>query len=71
MIRALEAENWMPEQAMTSDEWMVWRHSDRSDRVLVNPDWQDFWEDDPIFRCLCRDMGLTQDELATLLQSPL
>ena len=68
VVRALEAEGWMPEQAMASDEWMVWRRADG--RVLMNPEWEAFWEDDSIFRCLCRDMALTPDELVTLLESP-
>lgn len=60
-------EGWSPEAARSSDEWAVYRHPDRDGRVLVNPDWEKFYEGDAIFKCLCRDMGLTPDDLVRLL----
>jgi hypothetical protein len=68
VVRVLENEGWMPEET-ASDEWMVWRHASSNARVLVNPHWAAIWEDDAIFRCLCRDLGLSAEELVALLES--
>ena len=68
VVRALEELGWMPEET-ASDEWMVWRHVGSNGRVLVNPYWESIWEGDAVFRCLCRDIGLSAEELVALLQS--
>ena len=68
VMRVLEEQGWMPEET-ASDEWMVWRHPSSTDRVTINPHWESFWEDDPIFRCLCRDLGLSAEQLLALLES--
>lgn len=31
--------------------------------IPINPDWDAIWDDDPIFRCLQRDLGLSRGEL--------
>ena len=67
IIAALEAEGWVPEET-ASDEWMVWRRIGTDTRVLMNPHWERVWEGDPIFRTLCRDMGLSPEELVALLE---
>jgi len=58
----------MPEET-AADEWMIWRRIGSDTRVLVNPYWERIYENDPIFSCLCRDMGIDAEELATLLES--
>jgi hypothetical protein len=35
--------------------------------VPVNPDWTAIWDDDPVFRCLQRDLGLSRRRLLTSL----
>lgn len=35
--------------------------------IPINPSWTDIWDDDPIFRCLRRDLGLSRAELRTRL----
>lgn len=65
--RALISEGWTPEAAHSSDKWAVYRHPERDGRVLVNPDWEAFYEGDAIFKCLCRDMNITPDDLVRLL----
>jgi len=67
-VRALVLEGWSPEAAQSPDEWAVYRHPDKDGRVLVNPGWEAFWEDDAIFRCLCRDLAVSPDELVRLLR---
>jgi hypothetical protein len=69
VVALLEAQGWTPEQPTRSDEFQIWRLMGGETRVPVNPDWREFWEDDPIFRCLCRDLDLSADELVNLLQS--
>lgn len=68
VVRALEMGGWTPEGSETQDEWLVFRHPIKPGRVPVNPDWERFWEGDSIFRCLCRDLELTPDELVQFLQ---
>jgi len=68
-VAVLEALGWTPEQPTRSDEFQIWRRLDGDARVPVNPEWGTFWEDDPIFRCLCRDLEVTADELVGWLQT--
>jgi hypothetical protein len=35
--------------------------------VPVNPNWEAIWDDDPIFRCLRRDLGFSRGKLRTYL----
>lgn len=35
--------------------------------VPINTDWEQIWDDDPTFRCLARDLGLSRGELRTRL----
>jgi hypothetical protein len=35
--------------------------------IPVNPAWDWIWDDDPIFRCLQRDLGLSRGKLRTRL----
>jgi hypothetical protein len=66
--RLLVADGWTPEAPRSSDQLSVFRHPDRPGAlVTINPAWEEFWEDDPIFNCLARDLGLDADELVRLL----
>lgn len=31
--------------------------------IPVNPEWEAIWDGDPIFRCLCRDLGRSRRNL--------
>ena len=67
-MRALESEGWVATTPEGRDEWLIYRHPERPDAVVaVNPHWSAIWEDDPAFRVLCHDMGLTPDRLVDLL----
>lgn len=35
--------------------------------IPVNPDWDEIWDNDPTFRCLRRDLGLSRGKLRTRL----
>jgi hypothetical protein len=58
----------VPEDVRTAGEWAAYRHPEKSGSVIVNPEWPAFYEDDPVFRCLSRDMQLEPDDLVELLQ---
>ena len=68
VIQVLEARGWVPESTR-SDEWTVWRHVDHDRMVLVNPYWDQIWENDRVFCSLCRQIGLPEEELVTLLEA--
>ena len=61
----LEDSGWTA-RPRNPDEYFIYEHPNRADTVAVNPNWH-FYRGDPIFNCLQRDLGLSEDELASLL----
>jgi hypothetical protein len=64
--RALSAEGWRP--AEPPYEGRLYRHPDKPGTVAINPDWDHFFEGDPAFQILCRQMGISPSRLSDLLE---
>jgi hypothetical protein len=45
------------------DEFLIFE-KDGCRPVPINPNWDEIWDDDPIFRCLRRDLGMSRGKLA-------
>jgi len=63
--RALDAAGWR-QKPPEPNEWHVYRHPEKPGQVIINPDWM-LWEDEPAFRCVCWDMGISANQLLALL----
>lgn len=52
---------------VNSDEsFLVYRRDGRRP-IPVNVDWQGIWDNDPTFRCIQRDLGMSRSTLRTRL----
>jgi len=66
--RAVERDGWKAERVPPNDEVWVYCHPAKPGRrVPINPDWQAFYKDDSIFRCIQDDMGVSAHRLLELL----
>jgi predicted RNA binding protein YcfA (HicA-like mRNA interferase family) len=67
VARALTRAGWRLKRARQG-EWMLYEHPAHQHTIPIDPDWPAVYYDDPIFRTLCRDTGLTHNELAELMR---
>jgi hypothetical protein len=67
--RVLQARGWRPEPQESPDETRIYRHAAASWPVAVNPEWTDIWQGDAVFRTICRDLGVSENELVRLLSN--
>lgn len=64
--KVLADAGYEPAHAHEADEFLVFvKHGCRP--IPVNPTWKEIWDDDPIFRCLRRDLGFSPGRLRTHL----
>jgi hypothetical protein len=62
-------DGWRPAAPYSAEERTEYRHPEKGGRVFIDRDWDEFWEDDPIFACLQHDMQIDAEELIRLLRA--
>jgi hypothetical protein len=64
--RAVEAEGFEAVEIEDGGSFLIFT-KDGCNPVPVNPDWEQIYDDDPTFRCIQRDLGISQARLRSLL----
>ncbi len=62
VVQVVSGADYAPVYEDGSDAFLVFKKPGCRP-IPINPDWDAIWDDDPIFRCLQRDLGLSRAEL--------
>ncbi len=63
--RVVSEAGYRPVDEANEDTFRIFRKN--GFLIPVNPDWRTIWDNDPTFRCLQRDLGISRRTLLTLL----